>query len=385
MRMSKHDRRRPRLAPASALLSCLCKKVSKEAQPTVASPCGNPQSTNPGGGVLRQLALRAQTAKPVIPPPGLVDWRDRGRSGRAILVRAVARPSAARRGTSHQNHLLRLSPAHPNPSVVPSRPDVRQKKRFRCLSPAGASWRNRLPGVRAARVARRATKAGCVSLPTFLRVKKVGRPSGRNQRHHKIGTVFRLNTELMREVIQARTGIGRVSPRRATSFLARARKEAKKAPRLCRRLRRCPNEARCRRVVSRTRPAGSDRRSPCFRPRRLSIGATEGGAGVPFWWGRSPAERSDAGIVRLNLKEAAGWHAPNPSVVPSRPDVRQKKRFRCLSPAGASLRNRLPGVRAGRGARRATKSGMRLFAYFLARQESRSPFRAKPSTSQGTG
>ena len=61
----------PGFAPAGDSLSCLCKKVSKEAQPTVASPGGDTQSSSPGGGVLRQLALRAQTAKPVFPPPGL--------------------------------------------------------------------------------------------------------------------------------------------------------------------------------------------------------------------------------------------------------------------------------------------------------------------------
>ncbi len=46
-------------------------------------------------------------------------------------------------------------------------------------------------------------KAGCVSLPTFLRAKKVGRPSGRNLKRNRTGWRLQLATNMQDEAMRA--------------------------------------------------------------------------------------------------------------------------------------------------------------------------------------
>ena len=174
------NRHWPGFAPAGALLSCLCKKVSKEAQPTIASPVGDAQPPNPGRGVLRQLALRAQTAKPVFPPPGLVDWRDRGHSGRANPVRSVARPSEPTPGSSVQIR-KELQPGTPQSLCHAESSGCPAEKVTSLSEPAGRVGEARRRRGLAIGYRRQATRPWAVLLCLLsCTSKKVRRPPGRD-------------------------------------------------------------------------------------------------------------------------------------------------------------------------------------------------------------
>ena len=77
------------------------------------------------------------------------------------------------------------------------------------------------------------------------------------------------------------TWIGRVSPRRATYFLACARKISKEAQPASAPPAGVPALRRCRAGCFANSPCGLKQRSPSFRPPPPPVGATEGGSAVP--------------------------------------------------------------------------------------------------------
>ena len=191
---------------------------------------GDAQSPNPGGGVLRQLALSGSDSEARVPAPGACRLAlsraslacHSGGGVPGTLWNRVGRISASaiRQNNAHKRRMARclsglrrcfqlprqgLPPReprnpsarhHPNPSVVPSRPDARQKKRFRCLSPKGELAKSPA-GRSGSEGSPKGHDGGMRLFAYFLAPKKVGRPSGRNRHRHEYGKQDSVSTYLI--------------------------------------------------------------------------------------------------------------------------------------------------------------------------------------------